>query len=286
VTGWGAGSFAVVHLLYRHDRLGVQQPHSVPLQFLAETGIVGAAIALTALLLLALAAARVARRRALAADGLLAAAALMGGVAYLVHSLYDWDWDIPAVTLPALLLLGVLAGVAAKPRTPQLHRLGPAVGVGAVAGLTLWLFSFALSSALPSIAATEASSALVLAGDGSLNGAMSTAELASRLDPVSDAGLRVEAAVALRLGQVQAARRDLLEAVRREPSDGEAWQSLALVELASGDSRKAAGAAVRSLALDPQSRTRLASALTYSQRARLGSAPPQASATAIQTPSG
>ncbi len=44
--GWGAGSFPVVHLLYRRNSLTVQQPHSVPLQVLAETGIIGALLAI------------------------------------------------------------------------------------------------------------------------------------------------------------------------------------------------------------------------------------------------
>ena len=61
--GWGAGSFGVVHLLYRRDTLSVQQPHSVPLQFLAETGIVGATLALLGLALLLLGAVRAVRRR-------------------------------------------------------------------------------------------------------------------------------------------------------------------------------------------------------------------------------
>ena len=36
--GWGAGSFPLVHRRYRENDLAVRQPHSVPLQFLAETG--------------------------------------------------------------------------------------------------------------------------------------------------------------------------------------------------------------------------------------------------------
>jgi hypothetical protein len=44
--GWGAGSFPVTHLLYRRDALSVAQPHSVPLQWLAETGVIGALLAL------------------------------------------------------------------------------------------------------------------------------------------------------------------------------------------------------------------------------------------------
>ena len=41
VQGWGAGSFPVTHRMYRDAELPVQQPHNMPLQFLAETGIVG-----------------------------------------------------------------------------------------------------------------------------------------------------------------------------------------------------------------------------------------------------
>ena len=48
IAGWGAGSFGVVHLLYRRDRLSVSQPHSVPLQFLSETGLIGGVLAVLA----------------------------------------------------------------------------------------------------------------------------------------------------------------------------------------------------------------------------------------------
>ena len=41
LQGWGAGSFPVTHRMYRDTELGVLQPHNMPLQFLAETGIVG-----------------------------------------------------------------------------------------------------------------------------------------------------------------------------------------------------------------------------------------------------
>src|SRR5436305_1992428 len=49
IGGWGAGSFPVTHLMYREVELDVLQPHNVPLQFLAEDGVVGAALALGAL---------------------------------------------------------------------------------------------------------------------------------------------------------------------------------------------------------------------------------------------
>ena len=50
IGGWGAGSFPVTHLLYRQPpALDVQQPHNVPLQFLAEDGLFGALLALGAI---------------------------------------------------------------------------------------------------------------------------------------------------------------------------------------------------------------------------------------------
>ena len=56
VTGYGAGSFPITHRRYRENRLEVLQPHSVPLEFLTETGLVGALLALGGLALLVLAA--------------------------------------------------------------------------------------------------------------------------------------------------------------------------------------------------------------------------------------
>jgi hypothetical protein len=266
VQGWGAGSFAVVHLLYRRDTLTVQQPHSLPLQLLAETGLVGAALGLGALALLLVAGARATRawrdgpadpRRAGPAAALLAV-----GVAYCVHALYDWDWDIPAVTVPALLALGVLGAGASS------GRAFPAVAAGAgpprTAGLRAYgatacaaacLVAFAASVAVPRIAAADASRALIQASLGTpaaLDRAAGDARRASRLDPLSDAGLRAAATIAIHRGDLATARSDLLAAVRREPSDEQAWEALAITDLARGDRAESLAAARRAAAVDPQ----------------------------------
>jgi hypothetical protein len=333
VAGWGAGSFGVVHLLYRRDTLTVQQPHSVPLQFLAETGLVGALLALGGGALLLAAATGTVRRRAPGPQRLLAAAVLAGAVAYGIHSLYDWDWDIPAVTFPALLLLGVLCGarrrsariiadpVGAAPRRdggaagrdgdharrdgararrrgargtnrvgrrdgsstiPRLHQ--PALGVRllALAAITLWLCAFALSADLPNLAAGKANSALVKAASSSqatLKRAHASAALASSLDPLSDAGLRAEATIALHQGHVAQARTYVLQALRRDPSDAQAWIQLEFVDFELRDTRGAVQAAARAIALDPRGPF-------ASQRSQVSllATPPQESATAVQTP--
>ena len=63
VTGFGAGSFPMTHRRYRENTLEVLQPHSVPLEFLTETGLVGALLALGGLGLLIAAAVRGVRAR-------------------------------------------------------------------------------------------------------------------------------------------------------------------------------------------------------------------------------
>ncbi len=305
VGGWGAGSFAVVHLLYRRNTLSVQQPHSVPLQFLAETGIVGALLGLGGLALLLVAAVVAVVRQRHVGAGRLAAAALLGAaVAYAVHSLYDWDWDIPGVTLPALLFLGTLGGSlgasvprrgqgrgrgsgrgapsAAAPTTPR--PLARAVGVGAIAAC---LAAFAASVIVPRLAAAKASQALVAASRASggdlrpaLATALATALESSRLDPLSDAGLKAASTIAVHLGRVGEARRLTLEAVSRQPTDGDAWQQLAFQDFALGAAREALAAAQRARALDPEGEA----TTTLASAAMLAQSPPAGSATAVATP--
>ena len=258
VGGWGAGSFGVVHLLYRRDTLTVQQPHSVPLQFLVETGIVGALLAIGGFALLLASAGGLPRRLPKSPERLLASALLAGAVAYAVHSLYDWDWDIPAVTLPALLFLGVLVGARRREAgpAPAVRRSASATArTLALAALTLWLCAFALSAALPSLAASKAAAALVKASSTSpaaLQSAHSSAALASELDPLSDAGVRVEATVALHRGQLARSRAYLMQAIGREPTDVQAWAALGQVDALIGDRPGMERVARRLVALDPR----------------------------------
>ena len=115
---------------------------------------------------------------------------------------------------------------------------------------------YTLSVVLPSLAATKASAAFTQAGATSsptqLRQAEVTAELAARLDPLSDEGLRAAASIALYLGHRGQAQRYLLQAVGRDPSDVLAWEDLANLELRLGDARATRQALVRVLELDPR----------------------------------
>jgi len=105
--GLGAGGFRVRWLQERSIPEGVRDVHSLELEAAAELGLVGLA-ALLALLAGAITAAVAALRRARAAAAGPCAAAL----AWLLHASIDWDWQLPAVALPALVLCGALVVLA------------------------------------------------------------------------------------------------------------------------------------------------------------------------------
>jgi hypothetical protein len=262
--GWGAGSFPVVHLLYRRDALSVRQPHSVPLQFLAETGIVGALLGVGAYCFVFAAGLGTVRGRQAGRERVLAAALLAGGLAYAIHALYDWDWDIPGVTLPVMVFLGVLAG-ARGPQSAGPRLSGPGMALRAVglATFTLTLCAFVLSAVLPRLAGSKASSALVAASSASparLETALATAEDATRLDPLSDEGLKAAASIEARRGRGASAEEYLLRAIKRDPNDPGAWEQLATLQSRLGDTRGVARTARQLLTLDPRGKVAIAAA--------------------------
>ncbi|HEX3689716.1 MAG TPA: hypothetical protein VHV28_08465 [Solirubrobacteraceae bacterium] len=106
VQGAGAGGWSVDWLRFRHVSEGAQDAHSLPLQTLAELGLVG-----LALLLAFAAGVTLACRRALAVSPL-AAGPVAAAVVYLAHSPLDWDWQMPAVSLVAIVLMGTLLALA------------------------------------------------------------------------------------------------------------------------------------------------------------------------------
>jgi len=268
LQGWGAGSFAVTHKIYRQHELGVVQPHCMPLQYLAETGVVGALLILGALGFLFFAALDRVREMGRRSDREreIAVALFAGAVAWFVHSLVDWDWDIPGVTVPALLFLGLLVGRLPPARRPGVFGAGTfaaverppdgAVGArGAALALACVVLGLVIVSALlPALADRKASNAVAVsteAKEAELSDAAAEAELAARLDPTSIRPLLAAAAIAQGRGRLVDARRYLLQAADRQPYSSAVWERILRLTLRTADRPGATAAAKRLLELDP-----------------------------------
>lgn len=277
IAGWGPGSFPVVRNLYRTNPAPTNSVHSVPLQFLMEGGLIGAGLAGGGLLLLGGAAIR-RTRESTGVERSARLALLAAACAWGVHSLYDWNWQIPAVTLPALLALGVAAVPPARRARPPRRNLARSPLAAAASVLAAVV---AISSLLPAIADSERLDAAVAAAGGSLRSAAEQAELARRLDPLSIEPLLTGAVIAAGAGRTEEALGYLEEAGELEPDNARIWFLISALELirpagGSGEALRRL-AATNPLVIAPQ-------AATVGALAFAADAPPAASPTAAGTP--
>jgi uncharacterized integral membrane protein len=107
LAGVGTGGFAVEWRRERTLDEVVQDAHSLYLETGAELGLVGLALLLAAWLGVALAA-----RAALREDPVLVAGPVAVLAAWALHAGIDWDWEMPALTLFAVTLAGLLLSQA------------------------------------------------------------------------------------------------------------------------------------------------------------------------------
>jgi tetratricopeptide (TPR) repeat protein len=220
--GAGAGSFEVARKRYRVDARNVLQPHSVPLQQLADGGVV--ALVLFLALVGAAGAVCVCALRRLAGDERTAAVALLAApVAYLLHALVDYSWDFLAVTAPTMVALGALAA-AGRPRGVPVRR--PLLGVGAILVALAVLVSFSS----PRLAERTVRASTRALDEGDLDRAHDRALWGHRLNPLSAEPLLALARVEERRGRSDAAEERYVQAVELQPENPETWYALGLFE--------------------------------------------------------
>jgi O-Antigen ligase len=135
--GTGAGTFGLTDRIQRNSPLAVIEPHSTPLQFLSELGLIG--FLLYGAVLVALA------RRTFLPLGLAIAVCVL-------HSFVDIDWDYIAVQGPLFLLVGAL--IAGPPTARRGWLPAVAAGVCALAAIyslaSPWLSDERYNAALDS----------------------------------------------------------------------------------------------------------------------------------------
>ena len=225
LLGSGAGSYRRTWFRDRPVPQPARDAHSLYLETLAELGPIG--------LLLLLVALGVPLAAAVAARGdPLMPAALGAYVAFLAHTAQDWDWELPAVTVPALACAVVLLLTGRQRWAPlgQAERfLGGAVAVALV---------------VISLAAYAGNRELALAENGSER----SARRAARLQPWSAEPWRVLGEAQLERGELEAARASFREGLSRDDGDWELWIDLALSS--EGSARRDAFA--RAVRLNPR----------------------------------
>jgi tetratricopeptide (TPR) repeat protein len=236
VLGAGAGGYERRWMRERPTSFGARDAHSLYLETLAELGPIG-----LALLLAALAAPVVALVRARGEPLVPAAGAAY--CAFLAHAGLDWDWELPAVTVPALLVGGGLV-LSARGR-----GVGIAIGRAARAGsLVLVCLAIALVFVMHAgNTALAASTSALESGDA--DDAAREARSARRWLRWSFEPWQRLAEAQLAAGDLAAARRSYRAALERDPQNWSLW--LALAATSQGEERRRS--LERVLALNPRS---------------------------------
>jgi O-antigen ligase len=201
--GTGAGTFGLTDRIERNSPLAVVEPHSTPLQFLSELGLIG--FLLYGAVLVALA------RRTFLPLGLAIAVCLL-------HSFVDIDWDYIAVQGPLFLVVGALLAGPPRMRRGWL--------VPATAALCALAAVYSLAS--PWLSAERLNAAYDAAEHGNALGALDRAKSAHSFNPLDVEPLWVEAALTLDNAR---ALRLYRQARDREPKNPETWYRLGSFEL-------------------------------------------------------
>jgi O-antigen ligase len=232
LLGSGAGTFDEQWLRYRGSGVSVRDAHSLYLETLSELGVVGLVL-LVALLALPIVVSRRVRDP-------LTNACLASYCAFLVHAAFEWDWEMPVVTVAGLLLASVLVRSRASAPVP----LGGLARVAAAAALT----AAAAFAVVALVGNTDVVTAERLIARGDVQGAAAHANRARQLLPWASEPWLVLADASARSLDQTGVRASLRAAVARDDADWALWFRLAAASR--GTERDVA--LRRALALNPR----------------------------------
>jgi xanthosine utilization system XapX-like protein len=235
LVGIGARGFGPAYLEHRRSNEQPARAHSLQVDVLSETGLIGFGLLVIALgppLI-------VAGRRA---KGELAGVAAFGtGIGWLAHASVDWIWTIPAVGVLVFLVLAT--ATVDLPREPRSRTLGRrrAILTG-VAIIVLGLIAF-----VPPWLAARYNERAARGGAGTQN----DIAWAKRLDPLA---LEPYLTQAVWSPNLTAAIQELRKAVRHQPRSWAAHYLLGINLLKTGQFRDAHEELFRAHKLNPNDR--------------------------------
>ena len=248
IQGGGAGSFEAWWAEHGSFRYFIQDAHSIVFQTLAELGIVGILLLGTALgsgLVVGLA-----RVRATAGRRRTSVAALLAAfTAYLIGAAVDWMWELTAVTLVGVCLLGLLTGPATSTR-PRPSRRGRRTFAAALAALACAVL---VGEAIALLVDVEVSTSQADARAGRLGEARAHALAAAKLEPWAETPYLQLALLDQSAGNLERAKVEVVESIHRNRDDWRSWLVASQIEARLGDVGLAAESLAQARSLDPRS---------------------------------
>jgi O-antigen ligase len=263
LRGVGANGFGAVQARARENDGGVaRHAHGWVPQTLADTGWIGMLVQLGLAAAWLVAAARAVGLRGPLKGGAATperdgiAAAIGVVAAFAITSVADWNWFVPAVALPMMLLAGWVAGRGAEAafaggglgHRARLRPLSPRVGIALAAVAVTVIGGFSLlqpwrSDRVQNEALDTLAQAAVQTGPQKtrlIAEAEAQARHAAELDPLSTDALRTQAAARFAAGDEDGARAYYRRIVDLEPAAPASWELLAGFELRTADRPRAA----------------------------------------------
>jgi hypothetical protein len=224
LKGTGAGTFELLWEQHRPSGEVAAEGHSLYVEVLGELGLVGLALVLVAVLALLVGIARRMRGPARAVQAVAFAVVL----AWALRAGIDWDWELPAVTLPAI-VLGA-AAVAAEPGARALGRLQRPGRL--IAGAALLVL--AVTPALVGLSQRHLNSAVDAFKRNDCGTAIDQALAANRLMPSRSEPFEVLAYCDARHGAGEVAIAAMQNAAERDPGSSEILYGQAIVRATAG----------------------------------------------------
>ena len=222
--GTGALTYEIARKRVRDDGTPVLEPHSVPLQLLADTGLAGFLLGAVVVVGLAVGVVRAVRRlEGPERDAAVALAALPA--AFGAHALVDYPLDFVAVSAPTLVVLGALVAAGRPAARPARGIVPVAAAVAAAAAVIAVLLT-------PWLAQRDVDRAIRLLNDRRLDEAADAAERARSLDPLSLDPVLAAALVAEARNEPDLARALYRRATEMQPENPSPWTTLGLYEFA------------------------------------------------------
>jgi Flp pilus assembly protein TadD len=278
LVGIGADNFEQQYLVHGHSQETPHYPHSVELRTLAQTGLVGALLAIVGLGAALVAAARALRTR----DPLVrtvAGAALAGFGYWLVHGSVDWFWEFAGLGAPAFAMLGLACALAPARELASVRRarpvrrpaavagasrpegpppLGPAPGYQrarrrypAIAAAVALALAAAVALGAPWLSQLEVQSAAHV-WTHAPQAAYARLSDAAGLNPLNDEPYVVAGSIALRYGELDRADHEFSLALARTPGDAYATLERGAIASARGERKTALELLERAVRLDPR----------------------------------